>query len=231
MDICYARLNPNGEQAMRTDTAHRKWNETWQSEDGRRAWSQADPDVLACATSVISAGGADALDLGSGVGRHALALARMGFNVDALDGSEVGIAQLRKDAESERLSVRTHHGVMTELPFADASFDYLLAFNVIYHGDPAILAATIAEITRVLRPGGTLQLTMLSKRNVNYGVGEEIAPNTFVVKNATDDKIHPHFYCNAGELIALLPGFELKSLVDREQKPGHWHWHLVAEKL
>lgn len=216
---------------MRTDTAHRKWNETWQSEDGRRAWSEAEPDVLACAATVIAAGGSRALDLGCGVGRHALALARMGFDVDALDGSEVGIAQLRKSAQAEGLALRTHHGSMTELPFDAASFDYLLAFNVIYHGDPEILAATVAEITRVLRPGATLQLTMLSRRNVNYGVGNEIAPNTFVVPDATDDKIHPHFYCNAAELVALLPGFEVRSLVDREQKPGHWHWHVVAERI
>jgi tellurite methyltransferase len=216
---------------MRTDTAHRKWNETWQSEDGRRDWLQADPQVLACAAAVLSADGRDALDLGCGVGRHALALARIGFNVDALDGSEVGIAQLRKDAELERLAIRTHQGSMTELPFADRSFDYLLAFNVIYHGDPAVLAATLGEISRILRPGGTLQLTMLSKRNVNYGVGKEIAANTFVVPNAADDKVHPHFYCNAAELVGLLSGFELKSLADKEQKPGHWHWHAVAERI
>ena len=216
---------------MRTDTAHRKWNETWLSEDGRRAWSLAEPDVIECASSVLAAGGARALDLGCGIGRHALALARMGFDVDALDGSESGLEAVRGAALGESLTVAIHHGMMTELPFPDGEFDYLLAFNVIYHGDPAILHATLAEIRRVLKPGGTLQLTMLSKRNVNYGVGEEIAPNTFVVPGASDDKVHPHFYCNAGELVALLGGFEVRSLVDREQKPGHWHWHVVAERL
>ncbi|MEW9807447.1 class I SAM-dependent methyltransferase [Mesorhizobium marinum] len=216
---------------MRTDTAHRKWNETWQSEDGRRDWSQADPQVLACSAAVLSSGRSDALDLGCGVGRHALALARMGFNVDALDGSEAGIAQLRRDAALERLPIQANQGSMSELPFAGDSFDYLLAFNVIYHGDPEVLAATLAEIARVLRPGGTLQLTMLSKRNVNFGVGDEIAKDTFVVPDAADDKVHPHFYCNAAELVGLLAGFELKSLADIEQKPGHWHWHAVAERL
>jgi ubiquinone/menaquinone biosynthesis C-methylase UbiE len=216
---------------MRTDTAHQKWNETWQSPDGRRAWSQPDPDVLSCADAVLSAGGSDALDLGCGVGRHALALARMGFTVDAIDGSEVGITQLRKDAELDQLPIRTHHGMMTNLPFPDARFDYLLAFNVIYHGNPEIIEATLSEISRVLRRGAILQLTMLSKRNVNFGVGNEIAPNTFVVPEATDDKVHPHFYCNAAELVGQLSGFELKSLVDREQKPGHWHWHAVAERI
>lgn len=218
---------------MRTDTAHRKWNETWQSEEGRRAWSQADPDVLECATNVLSAGGSHALDLGCGIGRHALALARMGFEVDALDGSEAGLGELARAAGREQLAIRTHHGMMTELPFADGGFDYLLAFNVIYHGDPEILAATLGEIRRVLRPGGTLQLTMLSRRNANYGVGDEIAPDTFVVPEADDDKVHPHFYCNAAGLVALLGGFELLSLIDRDHKPGrgHWHWHAVAERL
>jgi tellurite methyltransferase len=216
---------------MRTDTAHRKWNETWQSEDGRRAWSQADPDVIDSATSVLARGGSRALDLGCGIGRHALALARMGFAIDALDGSEIGLEVVRRTAADENLAIDTHHGTMTELPFADQQFDYLLAFNVIYHGDPDILAETLAEIRRVLKPGGTLQLTMLSKRNVNFGVGEEIAPNTFVAPGASDDKVHPHFYCNAAELVALLDGFELVSLIDHEQKPGHWHWHVVAERL
>ena len=187
--------------------------------------------MVACARKCHERGARRALDLGCGVGRHALALAGIGFEVDALDGSESGLADLGRSASDLGLQVRTHHGLMTDLPFADGEFDYLLSFNVIYHGDPEIVARTLAEIRRVLRPGGTLQLTMLSKRNVNYGMGEEIAPNTFVDPGADDDKVHPHFYCNAGELVSLLQGFEIVSLFDNEHKPGHWHWHAVAERL
>lgn len=216
---------------MRTDTAHRKWNETWGSEEGRRAWSRAEPDVLECAREAFARGARAALDLGCGVGRHALALAGLGFDVDALDGSEVGLAMLERSAAEAGLAVRTHRGLMTELPFADGRFDYLLTFNVIYHGDPSVVTKTLDEIRRVLKPGGTLQLTMLSRRNVNFGRGEEIAPDTFVVPDAGDDKVHPHFYCDAAGLVALLSGFELKSLFDKERKQGHWHWHAVAERL
>ena len=125
---------------------------------------------------------------------------------------------------------------MTELPFADGAFDYVLAFNVLYHGDPTIVHAAIAEIRRVLKPGGTFQGTMLSKRNAGYGLGTEIAPDTFVRDAGDDlddsDKVHPHFYCNAMELVALYAGFELHSLKDAvHRQPGSWHWHLVAERL
>lgn len=215
----------------RTDTAHRKWNETWQTAEGRLAWSRPEPDVVECAEAAFAAGARRALDLGCGIGRHAVALAGIGYEVDALDGSESGLAGLRQSLEESAVTLRTHHGLMTELPFADDSFDYLLTFNVIYHGDPEIVGAALDEIRRVVRPGGTLQLTMLSKRNVFFGKGTEVAPNTFIVPDADDDKVHPHFYCNAAELVALLAGFELKSLFDSEHKPGHWHWHAVAERL
>ena len=75
---------------------------------------------------------------------------------------------------------------------------------------------------------------MLSKRHQRFGQGREIAPHTFVADDADDtsDKDHTHFYCNAAEIVNLLQGFDLVSLVDREQGgPGTYHWHLLAERL
>lgn len=119
---------------------------------------------------------------------------------------------------------------MTELPYADGSFDYVLAFNVIYHGEPGVVRRSIDEIRRVLVPGGLYQGTMLSKRNAKFGVGEEVAPDTFL-KGDTNETAHPHFYCSAGELCALFDGFELLRLEDRlHNKPGSWHWHMLAER-
>ena len=87
----------------------------------------------------------------------------------------------------------------------------------------------------MLKPGGTFQGTMLSKRNAGFGIGTEVAPNTFVREADEDgddsDKAHPHFYCNAAELVELLAGFELVGLRDIEQKKaGAWHWQFVAER-
>lgn len=217
---------------MDTATAYQDWNNRWQSEEGRADWREPDPDVRALIGELRSRNVRRVLDLGCGVGRHALYLAAEGFEVTAIDASEAGIAYCRGAANEMRLHVDLHVGSMLDLPFPDASFDYLLTFNVIYHGAPDVVRRSIAEIARVIRPGGLLQATLLSKRNAGFGVGTEIAPDTFVVPDASDDKVHAHHYSNAADAVRLLGEFELISLIDREQKrAGHWHWHLLAERL
>lgn len=218
---------------MKTDTAHLAWNDRWSTPHGRAEWLTPEPDVAAFAAQLATGSAKRVLDLGCGVGRHALAYARLGLEVTAVDMAQSGISELRRSAAAENLEITTMIAAMTELPFADHTFDHVLSFNVIYHGDPLIVGAAVREIARVLKPGGTYQGTMLSKRNAKYGKGEEIAPNTFVedaVEPEDSDKIHPHYYCNAAELVELFSDFELLSLIDREHvKPGSWHWHVLAE--
>jgi SAM-dependent methyltransferase len=221
-----------------TDTAHLAWDAAWQSEAGRADWLIPEPAVLELGAALRQRGAARALDLGCGVGRHALALARLGFAVEAVDASQAGLAELRRSAEAEGLEIATHQAPMTALPCADAGFDLVVSWNVIYHGDPQVVRTTIGEIARVLKPGGTYQGTMLTKRNVHFGVGREVAPDTWVDEETGHDeakggdKAHPHFYCDAAGMAALFAGFEILSLrQDDHGHPGHWHWHLVAEKL
>ncbi|WP_269581476.1 class I SAM-dependent methyltransferase [Roseibium sp. Sym1] len=215
----------------KTDTAYFAWDKRWQTEEGRADWVKPADDVAALIVSLQQTGPVRALDLGCGVGRHALAFARAGFDTHAVDMAEAGLAELRKNAGAEGLTITAQPAPMTDLPFEDNSFDYVLSFNVIYHGDPQIVKSAISEIARVLKPGGTYQGTMLSKRNGNFGLGTEVARDTFV-RDGDDDKDHPHFYCNAAELVELFGGFELRSLEDKlHRKPGSWHWHMIAELL
>jgi len=214
----------------RSDTAHHHWDKQWQTAEGRAGWLAPETDVIAFAKGCRRAGATKALDLGCGVGRHALALAQLGFDVAALDASPAGLIQLEKQALADGLSIDGKQAEMTALPFDDAVFDYVLSFNVIYHGDPDVVRQTLTEIARVLKPGGHYQGTMLSKRNHNFGQGREVATDTFV-NDEMSDKAHPHFYCAAASLVALFHDFELLSLEDRvHSKPGSWHWHLTAER-
>lgn len=216
-----------------TETAYQSWDDTWRSAHGRAAWLTPEPDVLNWATRLRMTGQLTALDLGCGVGRHALALAALGYNTCAYDASQAGLAVVAESAAQRGLSLDVQYGTMTELPFPDASFDYVVSWNVIYHGDEAIVEKAISEILRVLRPSGFFQGTLLSKRQVDYGVGTEISKNTFVNPEGGGDKSHPHYFCSARELTRLLAGFELLELCDvegQQGKPGNWHWHFMAER-
>jgi len=214
-----------------TDTAHLYWNTEWQQADATSPWAKAEPWVLDHARTLPA--NSRILDLGAGIGRHALAFAAMGHQVTALDASEAAIAAI--EAAAQGLAVTTTLAAMTDLPYADGQFDHVLAWNVIYHGDENIVRRCLAEIARVTKSGGTFMATMLSARRVPVerakAVGREISRNTWTF-DGPGDKIHPHYFCNAADLIALMPAFEMLTLFDRvHEKPGSWHWHLLAERL
>jgi SAM-dependent methyltransferase len=218
-----------------TATAHLEWDKRWQTEAGRADWLTPEADVMDLAhqlsQQVSQPGSIRVLDLGCGVGRHALQFAQLGFETYAIDGSTAGLEFARNAVAKAGLTLEFTQGSILSLPYADTYFDYVLAFNVIYHGDRSVVSQAIAEIYRVLQPGGIFQGTLLSKRHYKYGLGEEIAPHTFVIPD-DGDKDHPHFYCNALELCHLFEGFEPLKLVDQEhEQPRSWHWHLIAEKI
>ena len=220
----------NGNPELPTDTADQHWNKIWNNLEKGSKWLMPEPEVERWAKGLKA--GSAILDLGAGVGRHALALNSAGFDVAALDAAPGGLAKINRAGPE----VETKLGRMDQLPFTDACFDHVLSWNVIYHGDETIVLNTISEVRRVLKPGGTFLLTMLSKRRLwldrkNLNGPREISNNTWVFDENNSDKIHPHYYCNAIEMLCLFQGFEVLWIEDREHEtPGSWHWHLILER-
>jgi 2-polyprenyl-3-methyl-5-hydroxy-6-metoxy-1,4-benzoquinol methylase len=77
-----------------TATAVTYWDECWADEKGRERWLTPTPEVQDIVSVLKERGVKHVLDLGCGVGRHALFLASQGFQACALDGSAKGLNSL-----------------------------------------------------------------------------------------------------------------------------------------
>ena len=96
------------------------------------------------------------LDVAAGSGNAALAAARRGARVTAVDISDRALALARRRAELEALTVDTQITDAEALPFQDASFDVVLStFGVMFARDARRAAG---ELLRVCRPGGHIAL-------------------------------------------------------------------------
>lgn len=93
-------------------------------------------------------GGGKVLDVGCGNGRFLTTMRSLGWEVQGVEFSEAGVAAARMSG----LSV--HHGDLSSADFPEASFDLITARHVIEHiPEPH---AFMAELVRVLKPGGRL---------------------------------------------------------------------------
>ncbi|MGE3877356.1 MAG: bifunctional 2-polyprenyl-6-hydroxyphenol methylase/3-demethylubiquinol 3-O-methyltransferase UbiG, partial [Parvibaculaceae bacterium] len=92
------------------------------------------------------------LDLGCGGGFMAEALAQKGALVTGIDLSPGAIAIARKHAEANGLAIGYTEGAGENLAFAGRCFDVVVCVDVLEH--VADLDRVIAEIHRVLKPGG-----------------------------------------------------------------------------
>jgi SAM-dependent methyltransferase len=106
------------------------------------------------------------LDMGCGAGRHAFEMYRRGADVIALDQnadelstvSEWFAAMRDEGSVPAGAEADVKQGDALNLPFPDGEFDRVVAAEVLEHIPDD--EAAIAELARVLRPGGTIAVTV-----------------------------------------------------------------------
>lgn len=103
--------------------------------------------------------GRRALEFGCNVGASGVVLARLGAQVTGVDvdAAHVAVAAANFALHDQEDRARALHVPDTrDLPFDDGSFDFVIANSVLEYVDPAHLGGVIAELARVVRPGGVL---------------------------------------------------------------------------
>jgi ubiquinone/menaquinone biosynthesis C-methylase UbiE len=129
------------------DRAEIVWN--WDSPSGRRRAARRS-EIFAREGGLRP--GQRALEVGCGTGIFLEAAARSGADIVALDLSAHLLAQARARVAAAS-KVRLSLGNAEQMPFRDGSFDAAYGSSILHHLN---IDAALAEIHRVLRPGGRL---------------------------------------------------------------------------
>jgi SAM-dependent methyltransferase len=150
------------------------WERTYHAHPGLYGAQPSGAAVYA-AEVFRDAGVHTVLELGAGHGRDALFFARSGFTVRAADFSPTGLAQLRAAATAEGLGDRvttTEADVRDPLPLCDGAVDAVFAHMLLSMAlSTRQLHVLVAEIRRVLRPGGVFLYTVRHTGDAHYGAG------------------------------------------------------------
>ena len=102
--------------------------------------------------------GLTGLDVGCGEGHNTRLVARRGAKMTGIDIAEKFIQHARATERSEPLGIAYEVASAVEMRFADNSFDFVTAFMSLM--DMPESNQALAEIARVLRPGGFLQFSV-----------------------------------------------------------------------
>ena len=97
-------------------TAVEAWDERWATPEGRDDWFVPHPAVAALVPVLKARGTQHVLDLGCGVGRHALLFAEHGFAVEAIDGAAAGLDFARREAAARGLRLTCGRPMPTRSP-------------------------------------------------------------------------------------------------------------------
>ena len=108
--------------------------------------------------------GKDVLDLGCAGGFMAEAMAERGAGVIGIDPAAEAVAAARRHASAMSLTIRYDVGVGEALPYDAARFDAVVCVDVLEHVSD--LSRVLAEVARVLRPGGLFLFDTINRNPI-----------------------------------------------------------------
>lgn len=95
------------------------------------------------------------LDLGCGSGWLSVYLSREGFTVTGIDVADHALELGKQWADMESLQIKFDAGDLGDLPYADNSFDAVVANSIIEHLPLSLAVVVMTKLKSVIRSGGT----------------------------------------------------------------------------
>jgi len=153
-------------------------------------------------------------EVGCGAGNNVWFFAREGYATHGIDGSASALAYARTRLAAEGLAADLRQGDFQELPWSDATFDFVLDRGSITHNAKSAVIATIDAVSRVLKSEGWFFSQMYSTdhsdrkfaRDYQDGSAADFSEGYFAGIGRT-------FFASRSDLDDLFaPRFEIRSI-------------------
>ena len=145
--------------------SQQKWNERFAKEGF--AYGSQENKFLRDSVHYLQKG--QILSLGEGEGRNAVYLASLGFDVTAIDYSDVGLEKTQKRAKEANVTIHTIQADLTNYDFGNACWQGIVSIYFHIHKDQR------SKIHRgcvdALAPKGTFLLESYSTDQLKFGTG------------------------------------------------------------
>ena len=162
------------------------WDPVWEQIFASRPWGRYPTEAVVRAVfqtvgRLRPREGVRVLDVGCGPGAVTWFLAREGFDAAAVDGSPTALRLARERLDREGLKADLREGDFTRgLPWPDDTFDAAIDSSALCTNPLAAFASSLAEMRRVLKPGGVAISMSFTDRTWGYGRGTPAAdPGAF----------------------------------------------------
>lgn len=174
------------------------WDPGWDSLFSRVEWGKYPGEELIrfVARSFYSVPARKAirlLEVGCGTGANVWFMAREGFTVDGVDGSEVALKSADNRLRNEGLRATLVPGDAMNLPYGEGIFDAVIDVECIYANTLVDSHKIIAECHRVLKPGGWLYSKTFATGMSGEKAAEKLPgePHTYV--RMPDSPLHSDY--------------------------------------
>lgn len=128
--------------------------------------------------------GAKILDIGFGDGRNWPLLRNIGFDVHGVEITEDVVRLGEERAASLGMEATLRVGTNSAIPFADGTFDYILACHSCYYIDEGTrFPDNMREYARVLKPGGMLIASLPESSNAIFDQAVELDDGHVEIRN------------------------------------------------
>ena len=119
------------------------------------------------------------LDMGTGAGRHAIMMAKEGFNVTGTDHSKTAVENAKTWCEKEGLNIDFQIASAEKQPFINNSFDGILCYGVLYYLSYIKFKLAVKEIFRLLKPLGATFVMVKNDLDVRKNKGICVTPHQY----------------------------------------------------